>query len=70
MLQDAPYLLERAARDCPDQGSEVKLALLTACAKLFFQRPPECQVALGLALKAALDADDVLVRDRGHLYLR
>ena len=48
----------------------MKLALLAACAKLFFQRPPECQVALGLALKAALEAEDVLVRDRGHMYLR
>ena len=69
-MQDAPYLLERAARDCPEHPSIVKLALLVACAKLFFLRPPECQVALGLALKAAIESEDVLVRDRGHLYLR
>lgn len=48
----------------------MKLALLSAAAKLFFQRPPECQALLGAALAAAVADTDQDVRDRGLMYYR
>lgn len=48
----------------------VRAALLTASAKLFFKRPPECQRVLGMCLQAAVADSDMLIHDRGLLYLR
>jgi hypothetical protein len=48
----------------------VKLALLTAAAKLFFSRPPEAQKLLGAALAAGLNDADQDVHDRALLYYR
>ena len=45
-------------------------ALLTACAKLFFERPAECRRALGLALAAGAADADTEVHDRALLYSR
>lgn len=39
-------------------------ALLTACAKLFFKRPPECRPALGAALAAGAVDSHQDVHDR------
>lgn len=48
----------------------MRLALLTAAAKLFFRRPPEAQRLLGACLAAALGDADPDVRDRALLYYR
>lgn len=69
-LQDAPYLLEPLVAELPAQALRVRLALLTAAAKLFFARPPECQGLLGSALAAAAADADQDVHDRGLLYYR
>jgi hypothetical protein len=42
-LQDAPYTLEAFTDGWSEEAPSVKLALLTACAKLFFKRAPECR---------------------------
>jgi len=68
--QDAPYLLEPLVADFLGQALHVRLALLTAAAKLFFARPPECQGLLGSALAAAAADTDQDVHDRGLLYYR
>jgi hypothetical protein len=48
----------------------VKLALLTAAAKLFFSRPPEAQKLLGACIAAGLNDTDQDVHDRALLYYR
>lgn len=68
--QDAPYLLEPLAHSFSSEDTVVKLALLSAAAKLFFQRPPECQALLGCALAAAVADTDQDVHDRGLMYYR
>ena len=68
--QDAPYLLEPLAHSFASEDTVVKLALLSAAAKLFFQRPPECQALLGCALAAAVADTDQDVHDRGLMYYR
>lgn len=68
--QDAPYLLELVAADWASQALAVRLALLTAAAKLFFARPPECQRLLGSLLALAAADTDQDVHDRGLLYYR
>ncbi|KAK9786802.1 hypothetical protein WJX73_006669 [Symbiochloris irregularis] len=69
-IQDAPYLLERVAGKFEGEAPAVRAALLTATAKLFFKRPPECQRALGMCLQAAVADSDMLIHDRGLMYLR
>ena len=56
--------------DFVGQALLVRLALLTAAAKLFFARPPECQALLGSALAAAAADTDQDVHDRSLLYYR
>jgi len=68
--QDAPYLLEVVAADWASQAVAVRLALLTAAAKLFFARPPECQALLGSVLASAAADTDQDIRDRSLLYYR
>ena len=68
--QDAPYLLEPLAQSFASEDAVVKLTLLSAAAKLFFQRPPECQALLGCALAAAVADTDQDVHDRGLMYYR
>lgn len=48
----------------------MKLALLTAAAKLFFARPPEAQKLLGACIAAGLNDSDQDVHDRALLYYR
>eukprot|EP00884_Botryococcus_braunii_P006125 jgi/Botrbrau1/15513/Bobra.0225s0004.1 len=69
-IQDAPYLLEPLAGALEEEEVAVRLALLTAAAKLFFKRPPECQRLLGLTLSKAAADPDQDVHDRALLYTR
>jgi hypothetical protein len=48
----------------------VKLALLTAAAKLFFRRPGESRKLLGACLAGGLNDSDQDVHDRALLYYR
>lgn len=45
-------MLEAVAENFAEQKPLVQLMLMTACTKIFFQRPPECQLLLGTVLKA------------------
>jgi hypothetical protein len=69
-VQDAPYVLEALAQDFAAEAPEVRLALLTAAAKLFFKRPAECRAALGAALAAGAADASQDVHDRALLYYR
>ncbi len=69
-LQDAPYLLEPLAASFANEDVAVRLALLSAVCKLFFQRPPECQRLLGTVLAAAAADSNIDVHDRALLYYR
>ena len=69
-LQDAPYLLEPVAANFANEEVEVRLALLPAASKLFFKRPPECQLLLGTVLAAAAADSNQDVHDRALLYYR
>ena len=69
-LQDAPYLLEPVVGTFVAEEVPVRLALLSAAAKLFFKRPPECQKLLGKALAAAAADSNQDVHDRALLYYR
>lgn len=71
MIQDAPYVLEGMIMEKVENEkftSSVRLALLTAIAKLFFKRPPECRKALGYALQQGVQDEDAMVRDRAATY--
>ena len=70
VLQDAPYLLEPVVDTFDAEEVPVRLALLSAVAKLFFKRPPECQKLLGKALAAAAADSNQDVHDRALLYHR
>ena len=48
----------------------MRLGLLTAAAKLFFKRPPECQLLLGGLLAAGVQDENQDVHDRALLYYR
>lgn len=69
-IQDAPYLLERLATSMAEEDVPVRVALLSACLKLFFKRPPECQKLLGEVLRTGCADGNLDVRDRALLYLR
>lgn len=69
-LQDAPYLLEPLAASFASEEVSVRMALLAAAGKLFFQRPPECQRLLGTVLAAAAADSNIDVHDRALLYHR
>jgi len=71
-LVEAPYMLEPLIDRYEEEPSgEVRLALLVATAKLFFQRAPEVQRMLGRLLAAALrDASCQDLHDRALLYYR
>ena len=69
-VQDSPYVLENLANGFTSEEPEVKLALLTSSAKLFFKRPPECRAALGAALAAGAADGDQDVHDRALMYYR
>ena len=69
---EAPYKLE-AIIDSYDEltSSNVKLQLMTAAMKLFFQRPPEMQAMLGRLLGCAInDTASQDVHDRALFYYR
>ena len=69
-MQDAPYLLEPMARNFAGEDLHVRLALLSAASKLFFKRPPECQLLLGSVLSAAAADSNQDVHDRALFYYR
>ena len=69
-MQDAPYLLEAAVQGFAEEEDVVQLALLAAVMKLFFKRPPECQLLLGATLAAAIAESSQDVHDRALLYYR
>lgn len=66
----APYVLQPLADAFASEQPSVKLALLTAAAKLFFSRPPEAQKLLGACIAAGLNDTDQDVHDRALLYYR
>lgn len=66
----APYTLQPLADAFGSEPAGVKLALLTAAAKLFFSRPPEAQKLLGACIAAGLNDGDQDVHDRALLYYR
>ena len=70
-LEESPYMLENYIDNLSEETScQVKLHLLTACMKLFFLRPAECQDLLGRLMEAYLEDDNVDVRDRAVFYYR
>ncbi|KAL4521528.1 hypothetical protein Ndes2437B_g07893 [Nannochloris sp. 'desiccata'] len=69
-VQDAPYTLESMVFKYPEQAPEVKRALLSSVAKLFFKRAPECRAALEAVLAAGTEDGDVSVRERAQFYHR
>jgi hypothetical protein len=66
----APYLLQPLADGFATEPPCVRLALLTAAAKLFFRRPPEARKLLGSCVAAGLSDSDQDVHDRALLYYR
>ncbi len=69
-VQDAPYTLETLVFKFSEQAPEVKRALLSSVAKLFFKRAPECRVALEAVLTAGAEDSDISVRERAQFYHR
>ena len=71
-LYQAPYLLEKIVDDYDAETDvDVKVSLLSACAKLFFQRAPECHAMFAKLLRAALsDTSDNDLRDRALFYYK
>ena len=73
-IEAAPYLVEAMIDTLKDERSPaVRLALLSACAKLFFKRPPETQAMLGRLLNKELSGDvpyQTEPHDRALLYYR
>ena len=71
-ITEAPYMLEAIIDEYDEEQSVlVKLQLITATMKTFFQRAPETQSMLGRLLKAAInDTTDQDVHDRALLYYR
>lgn len=70
---EAPYLLEQIIDSYDEEAfsSEIKLQVLVATMKLFFQRPPEVQRMLGRLLKKAVnDNSQQDLHDRALLYYR
>lgn len=65
-----PYLLQPLADGFGSELPGVRLALLTAAAKLFFVRPAESRKLLGTCLAAGLNDGDSDVHDRALLYYR
>ncbi|KAF6256499.1 adaptin N terminal region-domain-containing protein [Scenedesmus sp. NREL 46B-D3] len=69
-IDTAPYLLQPLAEAFGGEPPQVKLALLTAAAKLFFKRPGESRKLLGACLAGGLNDSDQDVHDRALLYYR
>ncbi|TYI71553.1 hypothetical protein E1A91_D08G303700v1 [Gossypium mustelinum] len=70
-MQDAPYVLGSLVENWDEEHSaEVRLHLLTAMMKCFFNRPPETQSALGAALAAGIADFHQDVHDRALFYYR
>ncbi|XP_078431781.1 adaptin family protein [Wolffia australiana] len=70
-MPEAPYILENLVDGWDEEhSSEVRLHLLSAVMKCFFQRPPETQKALGAALAAGLADFQQDVHDRALFYYR
>ena len=73
-IDNAPYILEPLIDGLKDERSPaVRLALLTATAKLFLKRPPEVQSMLGRLLNKELSGEvpyQTEPHDRALLYYR
>jgi AP-4 complex subunit beta-1 len=71
-ILEAPYALETIIDNYEEEVSvAIKLQILTASMKMFFQRPPEMQAMLGRLLKHAMnDTSNQDLHDRSLLYYR
>ncbi|RMZ76639.1 hypothetical protein DV738_g4804, partial [Chaetothyriales sp. CBS 135597] len=70
-IENADSLLQDYLATFHEEPTEVKLALLTATAKLFLQRPTKASKMLPDVLKwCTEESDDPDLRDRGFMYWR
>ena len=69
-LQEAPYILETLGQTFEEEDMRVQLAMLTAAAKLFFKRPPECHRLLVDCLEKGAESANQDVHDRALFYFR
>ncbi|PFH36721.1 HEAT repeat-containing protein [Besnoitia besnoiti] len=70
-IEDAPYILEDIVTRFGEEPPVVRLELLTAATKCFFQYPGEMQPVLGKLLEQAInDASHPDVHDRALFYYR
>ena len=69
-LQEAPYILETMVLGFDEEHARTQLALLTAAAKLFFKRPPECHRLLIDVLEKGSESANQDVHDRALFYFR
>lgn len=69
-VDQAPYLLEEQIQEWKDLDSSAKLQLLTACARLFFERPGEMQPILGNLFTLSTLDQNIDVHDRAYMYYR
>ena len=70
-MPEAPYVLEPALAAFEEEpDARVRLELLTAAAKLFFERAPEMRAMLSIALRAGCLDEDQDVHDRAAVYVR
>ena len=73
LVEQAPYILEEIIDNVANERTAaVRLALLTASARLFFKRPAEMQYMFGKLLKAEISSDTPVTEshDRALLYYR
>lgn len=70
-IDNADDLMENLTYTFLEEATEVQLALLTACVKLFIQKPSQGQKILPKVLKwATEEVDNPDLRDRGFMYWR
>ncbi|CAG7846717.1 AP-1 complex subunit beta-1 AltName: Full=Adaptor protein complex AP-1 subunit beta-1; AltName: Full=Adaptor-related protein complex 1 subunit beta-1; AltName: Full=Beta-1-adaptin; AltName: Full=Beta-adaptin 1; AltName: Full=Clathrin assembly protein complex 1 beta large chain; AltName: Full=Golgi adaptor HA1/AP1 adaptin beta subunit [Serendipita indica DSM 11827] len=70
-IENADELMDNLTYTFLEEATEVQLALLTACVKLFIQKPQQGQKLLPKILKwATEEVDNPDLRDRGFMYWR
>lgn len=70
-IENADELMDTLTYTFLEESTEVQLALLTACVKLFIQKPQQGQKLLPKVLKQATEeVDNPDLRDRGFMYWR
>jgi AP-4 complex subunit beta-1 len=71
IIDSSPYILEHFIENFKSYHYSVRLEILTAAMKLFFQRPPEMQHMLGRLFEEAIaDTSHADVHDRALFYYR